>query len=309
MVDLKIQLPDGFLDEEIRCDYMITHEMKEVWAVELDLLTQLLDVCHKHNIKIFASGGTLLGAIRHKGFIPWDDDIDMMMFREDYDKLCKVAEREFKKPYFFQTEFSDPGSLRGHAQLRNSNTTGILKSEQKCQFKFNQGIFIDIFPLDTVITDDKLLGQQCKSAKKERKKAYRFASCSTRYCLNLNRGVKGKVKMLAHCLCSPFLYRLSRSAYIKFEQECTKYNELETNIVSTLSLDFSNKQFYKNREDFREIIFLPFEFLEIPVGKEFDHALKQRYGDYMKIVKGSSLHGGVIFDTDKDYKTYLKENE
>ncbi len=82
MVDLKIKLPDGFLDEEVRCDYTITHEMKKIWAVELDLLEKLLNVCKKHGIKIFASGGTLLGAIRHKGMIPWDDDIDMMMFRE-----------------------------------------------------------------------------------------------------------------------------------------------------------------------------------------------------------------------------------
>lgn len=66
MVDLNIKLPEGFLEEEIRCDYKITKKMKEVWAVEIDLLCELLRVCKKHNINIFASGGTLLGAIRHK---------------------------------------------------------------------------------------------------------------------------------------------------------------------------------------------------------------------------------------------------
>ena len=103
MIELDIRLPEQFLNEEIRYGYTITRQMKEVWAVELDLLNKLLEVCKKHNISVFASGGTMLGAVRHKGFIPWDDDIDMMMFREDYEKLCLVAPLEFRYPYFFQT--------------------------------------------------------------------------------------------------------------------------------------------------------------------------------------------------------------
>ena len=105
MVSLNIKLPENFLDEEIRDDYVVSSQMKQVWAVELDLLNKILEVCKKYNIKIIASGGTLLGAVRHKGFIPWDDDIDLMMMRDQYDKLCDVAEKEFKYPYFFQTEY------------------------------------------------------------------------------------------------------------------------------------------------------------------------------------------------------------
>ena len=135
MVSLNIKLPENFLDEEIRDDYVVSSQMKQVWAVELDLLNKILEVCKKYNIKIIASGGTLLGAVRHKGFIPWDDDIDLMMMRDQYDKLCDVAEKEFTYPYFFQTEYTDPGSMRGHAQLRNSQTTGILNVERgKCKF-------------------------------------------------------------------------------------------------------------------------------------------------------------------------------
>ena len=150
MVDLNIKLPDDFLEEEIRCGYTVTRKMKKVWAVELDLLNELLRVCNKYNIKIFASGGTMLGAVRHKGFIPWDDDIDMGMLRKDYDKLCKIANKEFQYPYFFQTNYTDPGTLRGHAQLRNSNTTSFLQNEGS-EYSFNQGIFIDIFPMDFLL--------------------------------------------------------------------------------------------------------------------------------------------------------------
>ena len=146
-MNIKLSLPSGFLEEEVRCDYTVSKEMKKVWAVELDLLSEFQRVCKLHDLKYSVCGGTLLGAIRHKGFIPWDDDIDVMMMRDEYEKLCKLAD-EFKHPYFFQTEETDPGSLRGHAQLRNSETTGILKRELKFKRPFNQGVFIDIFPLD-----------------------------------------------------------------------------------------------------------------------------------------------------------------
>ena len=120
MVDLNIELPKGFLEEEVRCGYTVTRKMKEVWAVELDLLKEFKRVCNKYDLKYCADGGTLLGAIRHQGFIPWDDDLDIAMLRKDFEKLNEVAPAEFKKPYFWQTEETDKGSARGHAQLRYS---------------------------------------------------------------------------------------------------------------------------------------------------------------------------------------------
>ena len=90
------------LEKEIRNGYEISADMKKVWAVEMELLKKLLEVCEKHHLRIWAEGGTLLGAVREKGFIPWDDDIDMAMPREDYDKLQTIAKDQFKAPFFFQ---------------------------------------------------------------------------------------------------------------------------------------------------------------------------------------------------------------
>ena len=306
MQKLRIELPDNFLQEEVRCDYTVSTEMKKVWAVELDLLVVLLDVCKKHGIKIFASGGTLLGAVRHSGFIPWDDDIDMMMFREDYEKLCKVADEEFRYPYFFQTEYTDPGSLRGHAQLRNSETTAILKNEEGI-VKFNQGIFIDIFPLDVVIDDEEKFEKQYHNARRYKKLAKLFSKLSTRYVPTKNNHTKRVFKHMLYLMTQGIIcrFKLEERSYHKFEQECQKYNDVLTERVSTLSFQFANRQHFKYRKDFENIINLPFEFIEIPVGEDYDHALQQRYGEYKTIVKGASCHGAVIFDTESSYMKYL----
>ena len=152
MVNLNIKLPAKFLKEEIRCGHTVTSQMKEIWAVELDLLAEFQRVCEKYNIRYFASGGTLLGAVRHQGFIPWDDDLDVEMFREDYKKLCEVGPKEFKKPYVFQNEYTESGSLRGFSKLRNSQTTAMYEHEKlPCYDGYDKGIFIDIFPLDSIL--------------------------------------------------------------------------------------------------------------------------------------------------------------
>ena len=142
-----MQLDNEFFKEEERCGFTVSADMKKVWAAQLDLLERFQEVCHRHGLRFFASGGTLLGAIRHKGYIPWDEDIDIMMMREDYEKLLAIAPQEFTAPYFFQTAWNDKQYSRGHAQLRNSNTTAVLADEADRHYPFNQGIFIDIFPL------------------------------------------------------------------------------------------------------------------------------------------------------------------
>lgn len=311
MVSLNIKLPENFLDEEIREDYVVSSQMKQVWAVELDLLNKILEVCKKHNIEIMASGGTLLGAVRHKGFIPWDDDIDLMMMRDQYDKLCDIAEKEFTYPYFFQTEYTDPGSMRGHAQLRNSQTTGMLNEERKRNCKFNQGIFIDIFPLDHVVDDKKLFEKQKKKALLYNTLARKIANVTLNYSLYEMTGVKKILKKIIHKMFGKLLEKshLERIFYEKFENTWKKYNDRETVMCSTLSFAEACKAHFKNFEYFKEMTELPFEFMCIPVCYRYEELLSQRYGNWEKIEMGTNCHGEVFFDTNVSYKNYILEGD
>ena len=179
---IKLNIPPGFLEPEVRDDYYIGAEIKKMWAVQLDLIMELDRVCQKHGIRYSAYAGTLLGVIRHKGYIPWDDDIDFMMTRSEYNRLCEVAKDEFKAPYFWQTEYTDRGSLRGHAQLRNSETTCLLDTEYPYKRKYNQGIFIDIFPFDGVPDDSDEYQKLKEDAERLQQQMTIRASFEENYC-------------------------------------------------------------------------------------------------------------------------------
>ena len=310
MVNLKINLPEHFLDEEVRCDFTVTKQMKELWAIELDLLAEFDRVCKKYDLRYSATGGTMLGVIRHQGFIPWDDDIDLMMLRDDYERLCHIASQEFKHPYFFQTEYSDPGSLRRHAQLRNSETTAIREVEEKWHYPFNQGIFIDIFPVDAVIDDSDLFQKQYQEAMALRASYTEKAKWNVRYHEGPNpvkNVVKGVVRSLNNSLFKKKYDYLKD--YRAFENVCARYNNEETKYLSLLSFQFDNPKHYKTREGWKNIVYKDFEFMQMPVTSDYDEILTIQYGDYMKMQKVSTIHGGLIIDTNQSYKDYFKNKE
>ena len=299
---MKLEIPDSFYEEEERCGYVVSAHMKKVWAVELDLLYQLQQVCEKYGIKYYGSGGTILGAERHKGMIPWDDDIDIMMLRDQYDLLCSHAD-EFEEPYFFQTFDTDEGYFRGHAQLRNSNTTGVLVDEAKKNVPFNQGIFIDIFPLDNIVRNRELWEKQMKRIDRFREQAKKLYRTTDGY----HPEEASKFRKAAH-LVTPLVSRFYsyKDAYRKFDEECRRYNDLPTRYVGKISFQPFGMKMYDLRSEFDGTVYLDFEMLKIPVPSGYKVHLRRQYGDYHKFVIGTADHGGLILDADIPYREWIR---
>ena len=123
-------------------------EREQIKKIQLEMLKEVDRICEKYNIKYVLGYGTMLGAVRHKGFIPWDDDADILMLRRDYRRFARICEKELGKKYFFQDECSDKFYLWGYSKLRNRNTTYVRCGQEHIPCK--DGVFIDIFPLDNV---------------------------------------------------------------------------------------------------------------------------------------------------------------
>ena len=297
-------IPVDFFKEEELCGHLVTTQIKKLWSIQLGCLQELKRICEKYDIMFFASGGTLLGAVRHKGFIPWDDDIDVMMFYGDYVRFCEYAPKEIKSPYFFQNYKTEPGFGPSMSRIRNSETTGCTKYDYAiADGKYNCGIFIDIFPLFGI--DDRripLLLQKIKM------KIWWYAIAgyeSLRVARQEGWTIKRRLNPLICWWIIVSLFKSHENVSNCYLRSCSSAKSFVK--MGLLSFTGFNKRLVWNKEWFEKIITLPFEYTVIPCPEAYDPILRTQYGDYMKFVKGGQIHTMVICDPDIPFKVKIAD--
>ncbi len=300
MIPLNIDLEPCFFEEKQEYGFTITKQHKELQAVELDLLVQFDNVCHAHGLSYCVGAGTMLGAVRHKGFIPWDDDVDVYMVRDEYDKFVALA-NEFNYPYFLQNSYTEENLFKTFSRLRNSLTTGYTRSDQ---FRMiNNGIFIDIFPIDG-ITPNKLLNTIQHKEYLIYKKLFSVYNYTRSHSDN---GRPDNILLALKWLCRKrmvrFIHKNKADFFKRFERVLKRYSCTSTELWGNRTLVFDCPKSRRPLNDYKDVIYMPFETIQVPVPRNYDSMLRQQYGDYLKIPEktGGNMHGELTISTDYAY--------
>lgn len=297
MIPIQIKIDDSFFEEEVKNGYLVDRKRKELWAIELDLLAKLDTVCKANSLTYCVGAGTLLGAVRHQGFIPWDDDLDIYMMRQDFDRLIAI-EAQFSDPYFLQTTTNESSLIRSFARLRNIHTTGTAGQEQ--YMDVCRGIFIDIFPLDGISSN--MLEDRIQYLRNRFHKD--VAGCfNFIHSMEPDYSAKRKIKKLLFNTIAFLFANDKQKFYGSMERNLKKYSRDDTLLWGNRTLFFSCPKSRREKDDYLDLIYMPFEMLQVPVPRKYDSMLRQQYGEYMKIPqnKKGSIHGELIVSTEYTY--------
>lgn len=292
-----MNFPNSYFEDEIRAGYYVDAKMKSSWAAQLEVLLEIDRICRKYHIQYFAEWGTLLGTVRHGGFIPWDDDMDISMKREDYERFLKIAPGEFPKDYTIlnyrnQQEYWDVMSRVLNAEFVCLDPE-FLDQYHNCPYASG----VDIFPLDYVPRDKKdeqlqrdlidmvkcvadLWGQgQLSGEELESWLTHIEVVCRQK----IDR--KGDLKIQ--------LYKIVCALY-------ALYSEEESDEVALMAKYLEVGGHIYPKECYADTIRMPFDCVTIPVPIGYDDILQKKYGDYMKNVRKGGSH---------DYPSYEKQEK
>lgn len=268
--------------------------LKRLQETQIEILEEIVRICEKHNLRYFLIYGTLIGAIRHKGFIPWDDDLDIGMPRDDYEKFMKVAREELKAEYFLQNTDTEPQYWLPFGKVRKNNTIFEEPSLSEMPKEIHKGIFVDIFPFDYVRKNGgQLVHLQFILSKAINETMYYKA------------GVYTKKQHLKYRTLDSLLNLFSMRMLCKMQG---KISSLQRTKGSHYLADFNSSRKYLDAI-YPLNYFLPNDETEFAgrkfrIPRDYDSYLKMVYGDYMIIPKEEDRVNHrtlrIVFDTTKE---------
>lgn len=302
-----LNLSQHFFDTEVREGFTVDSTMKTFWAAEMEVLREVSEVCERHGIQWYPAYGTLLGAVRHQGYIPWDDDMDIWMFREDYNKFMKVAPLELPEEYIVRSALTEKGYTQFHSCVFNAESISIEQSRLQ---KFHGCPFaagIDIFPLD-YLPDDK-------GEREMEKELFNLIWMVIDKIKGKERD-KEDIESLflgldaVEEMCGVTFHRewldtekqdnLVSDLYKLQNQLSGSYGKEDGHIVTVFSgfANYADRIFEETW--FENVKLVPFEEIMIPIPTEYDNILRTIYGNYEIRQKFDSAH---------DYPLYKKQVE
>ena len=266
---------EHYVTEKINVYY---GKIDRIRNLELELILEVDRICKKHNIKYFLAGGSMLGALRHGGFIPWDDDMDIGMLPEDYKKFVKVCPGELPEKYSYQTTDLEPESLYIHDKIRVKNT--VFSTRYANQFQMQNGVYIDIFVYYK--TSDKPKKQQ----RHIRKIMIMRRILGMRWVNKPRRKIHYYKSLVMLPIMRLFPTTFYRHLYIRLLE---KYEKKNTHfLIDGSGFNLQNVGAFP-REWFDEITYRDFCGHSLPVLKRYDDYLKHWYGEkYMELLPFSS---------------------
>ena len=295
-----MSIQDPFLLDEVRCGFMIPSAIKQAWAAELEVLAEIDRVCRKHNIQYFADWGTLLGTVRHGGFIPWDDDLDIVMKRKDYVKFMTVARFDMAEGVDVQTFRNHDDCWLFMGKVVGRNGFCFEKEHLRRFHNFQYIASVDIFVLDYVHRDPQ------KEQERRELCTYMLAIADSLVESDMLRVDREHRMVMLEERLGKKLRRLDdpveqrRYLYSEIEKIFAEVSEWEADkLTQIFPWGLKGDRFQFPKEYYEKEVYLPFEYTMMPVPQVYDKMLRQRYGDYVKLVKTAGAHDYPFFEGQK----------
>lgn len=239
--------------------------------IQLEMLLEVKRICKKRNIKYSIIAGTVLGAVRHKGFIPWDDDIDVALIRSEYERFCLACEDELDKTRFFLQTYKNTSEYRwGYAKIRRIGTVFVRKGQE--HIKHPTGVFIDIFPLDNV--PDNLINRRI----------HNFACTIVRKMLWSKAGAKSDDNMFMRWIFRGISIIPKKIIFLLYSILVNLNKGKETKMVRILTFPTPNNgQYGYYRKWYTQLQDVQFEGNYFPAPKDYDEYLTFKFGNYLEL--------------------------